>query len=925
MTKKMINSIKGLDRLTRISLIAILLVLMTTCFMVYAMAASNVTFSGFSPTSGSSNNYIATADIKVTVTSTTPVAASDVQMKVDNVTVYPSVTSSGAGAYLVKYSPTTALANGSHTVNVSVLDSAATSGTKSTSWSFTIDAFPVISTLQPTANAVIETASPKLSASVRDNYDNLNVAVMKIDGSIVPATLRYSTYWVGDEDGNGYMATNPKMGTVEYQAAGLSDGVHTAEVTVTDARGYSSTKSWNFTVATKPVFSNFLPQTNATVKSAPRLEVKVTESQLAANTIVVKDNGSTLMHSYSDSTNIISVDKDFSYGNHQITVSASDTNGNAGSSSWNFIVDNQAPAINVSSPAVTNNNIAITNGGLNFNATLTDISDIAQNAVLKLDDQAVSADFTYQAKTATVKYSSVLPDGNHTLSLTRSDVAGNLQTQTWNINVNVKPVVSQVTPVNFLSLLKPDIAANIKDANNTITAADIKLIIDGIGVTPIFDSVTGNLLYKPAEPLANEAYHNVTISVYNEASLSTTYSWKFYTSTFAEMADENIVNCSACHTYNPDSSIPFQDVHKNKLKFNGDHDIREQCNACHNVISQPASCILCHQVPDPAPPSFPHGSTPTLKYNMTNFNQSVPFRVQQNRELFDCIICHQPGSPVRGYQAGDTDANPTRVLNNHDIPELHKVSMDSCNKCHAKSLTHEHARAGRTDKEGKAITCNTCHKSTDPNVINAIAKKEKDCTSCHKQTAHEELHISTLDSKCQECHNKEIGTEHINNPKTTSGRNYACETCHESGRNDVKRAIASGNLECAACHNKGHNINISTKVPTDISKYTDYQWTTPIEAFIFNGDSNTPAGYEKGQVVFSDRRDVTVKAVWDYYKQDLTAKGWTLKSNEPVEGAASFEARYDKENRSLVIKSNDSSSGSTHATRIEIWYKTQFE
>jgi hypothetical protein len=109
----------------------------------------------------------------------------------------------------------------------------------------------------------------------------------------------------------------------------------------------------------------------------------------------------------------------------------------------------------------------------------------------------------------------------------------------------------------------------------------------------------------------------------------------------------------------------------------------------------------------------------------------------------DCVICHQPGSGVKGYQGYLTI--PTRTLNNHDIPELHKTE-DTCTQCHAKSLTSEHARDDRTDKNNESMTCKTCHNSTDPVVVKAISDGNTSCSSCHKQP-HNGVH-----SDCKKCH-----------------------------------------------------------------------------------------------------------------------------------------------------------------------------
>jgi hypothetical protein len=192
-----------------------------------------------------------------------------------------------------------------------------------------------------------------------------------------------------------------------------------------------------------------------------------------------------------------------------------------------------------------------------------------------------------------------------------------------------------------------------------------------------------------------------------------------------------------------------------------------------------------------------------------------PIRITENREQYDCIVCHQPGSQVKGYEG--YLSTPTRILNNHDIPELHKTSDESCTKCHAQSLTHEHARDERTDKDGNPITCNTCHQSTDTKVIQAIKDKNLSCSACHGEASHDELHVNTeMSDNCTGCHSNTLTTEHKN-------RDIKCAGCHDSQDPIVVKAIANKDKTCQACHTKPiheaqhaecKNCHKSNSVPT---------------------------------------------------------------------------------------------------------------
>jgi hypothetical protein len=451
--------------------------------------------------------------------------------------------------------------------------------------------------------------------------------------------------------------------------------------------------------------------------------------------------------------------------------------------------------------------------------------------------------------------------------------------------------------------------------------------LNGQDVNFDYDPVSGSLTYTPAEALPNEAYYNVSVSAQDNGGLSTSLNWTFYISTYPEMADSGMESCSACHETYPKSAIPFQSLHKN-VSFYGSHS-DNRCYACHSYISYPAECWQCHGEEDGSGgwiDEAPHGSTPNIKYRLQNYDTTKAFRVLENREMWDCVICHQPNSPVLGWSGALV--KPTRILNNHDIPELHKTAESSCNDCHALSLTREHAREGRVDQDGGSITCNTCHKSTDPGVMAAITDKNKNCSACHGMADHESLHTGDLDSNCQTCHVSALSQEHLNNPKTNPDKDYNCETCHTSSAdNKVKRTIAANNLNCAGCHTQGHNILFVDKVPADIPIYSGFAWTLPIEASIFNGDTSTPAGYEAGQVVFSNRRhDITIDELWSYYNEQLTANGWQLMSDAPQPGAAVISAEFEKQARYVTVKCystelSDGAGPTSYGYRTEIWYK----
>ena len=573
--------------------------------------------------------------------------------------------------------------------------------------------------------------------------------------------------------------------------------------------------------------------------------------------------------------------------------------------------------------------ITITNGVLKFWARLTDVVDIKDNATLKLNGTPLDIDFRYKGYTDTcsadqpyiitstkeayVSYEKKVIDGeNHTLELYTEDIYGFGRTWIWTFNVQSPPTISNVAPVKYgVKQVQPVISATLWE-NDHLSSIVMKL--NGVDVNYQYDPNTDKITYIPSEPLVDESNYTVSLTATDGIGLTASSTWKFTVNSYPDMYDGNVTSCQSCHA-NQSSREPYEAIHPEYL-FLG-HESR--CDNCHRYITVPDPCSSCHYagqvIPDPFPP---HNEYPAAKYSPKGYSTTDPLRVTTNREVWDCVICHQPGAGTK--------------VNNHDIPQLHVVPLtqdsESCTECHARSLTREHARDGRVDEAGNAINCNTCHMSTDSAVKAAITAKDKSCSACHGFADHESVHVSNLDSNCQTCHAGALTQEHLNNPTTNPDKNYTCDTCH-AGTADktVKRTIAANNRNCAGCHTQGHNMLFVDKVPVDIPLYSEFAWTTPIEASIFAGEAVSPAGYEAGQVVISNRRqDVTADDLWTYYNQQLTANGWQLKSGAPQPSATVITAEFEKQERYTTIKLyntalSDGAGSEAYGYRVEIWYK----
>ncbi|MGC8936219.1 MAG: PGF-pre-PGF domain-containing protein [Candidatus Methanomethylicaceae archaeon] len=153
-----------------------------------------------------------------------------VRLLLDNVDVTALAT---VNSTTLTYKPLTDLSEGNHSLYFEVKD---TSGNKaSKSWSFTVSipvadtTPPVISTPVPPDGSLLRNATVTIGASYSDNMAiDLASVELKVDNvKVVPTKLTPSG--------------------VEYTAT-LSEGTHTASLTVKDTSGNVATATWSFTI-----------------------------------------------------------------------------------------------------------------------------------------------------------------------------------------------------------------------------------------------------------------------------------------------------------------------------------------------------------------------------------------------------------------------------------------------------------------------------------------------------------------------------------------------------------------------------------------------------------------------------------------------------------------------------------------------------
>ena len=874
--------------------------------------------------------------------------ANHVRMFVDGEAVTPVVGALENNVLEISYVPQQSLYDGIHAVRVEVLD-IQENMYKTTAWSFTVDAAPKVVKRTPVAGSLLNKSSTAVTVEVRHATRAIdgNSVSAKVNG--VPVAVQY-THWI--EEYNGVIEyEDTRYGFITFNAVGLHDGANTLEIRVADVQGNLLVDTWTLNVAEVPVFSGMTPANKGEVRILSQVSVLIHDNtSVNWGSVVMKVNGSVVPHVTDPANNMVKYLHNFATGTYQVNVAAKDLAGNLNSVTWSFIVDKNPPTLRnfyyrtddsgVAGTVHNFNGLIIKNGILKFTGELTDsLVALNSNATAtligtetktgKAVNQLLDITFRYEGmvdsctgmyivtnkKRAYLSYAGVIKDGNYTLVVYAEDSVGNSVTQTFAFKVETPPVIDNLTPLKYgVQERTPEISATVKDLNGTIVPESIVMKVNGDVVAHKYDATKNKVTYTPAVALADEIYYTVYLTASDDQGLTTTRSWKFYINAknWPDMSDSSYTNCTSCHAISGGTNALENGTTHKRLQFSGGHNY-SGCYSCHGYISYPADCAQCHGE-EGYYDYAPHGSSPDIKYWATNYDPYFPLRVKENREMFDCVICHQPGTQLKAYVGAWS--TPTRLMSSHDIPDLHRVDTENCSECHAMSLTREHARDGRKDGNGQPMTCVTCHESQRTDVTTAISTGDTDCGACHgietTGAGHASMHEVNYGAQCAECHGTNMMSEKVYHQND-------CNGCHSSTVPKVLDAIRLQNRTCFGCHESPHGVKMMV-LRDDIPMYSGLTWSKPDPARVWAGEGWLPEQLNNDQalVLFSERMSISQQTVYQYYKDEMNSKGWTLV--EDTSGDGTFNLLYRKGRRHCLIQLYNGvapgSSGSGNIYRI---------
>lgn len=329
----------------------------------------------------------------------------------------------------ISYVPGTALADGTHTVQLSASDKAGNAA-DSIQWSFTTDTTPpVVSGFTPADGSILADNSPTVSASLADATSGLGADTISlhVDGEAVEAVFA-----------DGVLSYAP--------AEGLEDGLHAVQLDVSDIAGNATSVTWSFMTDTvKPTVTPTVPL-DGSILNTPVAEIAAsyadTTSGINVSSVVMRINGESVPASATVSGATYTPETPLGPDEYAVSVEVADLAGNTETWSWFFTVDTAPPVVDTVLPqdgTLTGNNTT----GIQVSLG-DDISGVNPDTfVLQVNGDDVSAGVQANATEAGYRFTwtpqTPYADGTVNVSVQCADKAGNVLQHASSFTVDTTP------------------------------------------------------------------------------------------------------------------------------------------------------------------------------------------------------------------------------------------------------------------------------------------------------------------------------------------------------------------------------------------------------------------------------------------------------------------------------------------------------
>ena len=405
-------------------------------------------------------------------------------------TFAPSAPGTSSGSWT--WSETAPLSDGVHTVTITATDNQTIPASGSTTFTFIVtDVMPaVVVTSSP--GTVMQTTNASASGTFSDFDDNI-ISLTASEGKITPA--------------------NPGniIGTWSWsESAPLSVGAHTVTITATNADFSTAVTTFTFNVelcGNLGVSVTSLPTTTAENDNASFsglfndcMTGAVVTSLTASEGTVTPASPGTMSGTWTWSETA-----PLSDGSHIITITATDTSGNTGSTAFTLLVTDVMPTVTVtSSPTdVGDNHTASASGGFaDFDDNVTSLT-ASEGLIMPAAPGSATGNWSWSEAPPLVA-------GTHTVTITATNADGSVATTAFKFAIfELPPVIVTTSPASLPENNNASAGGTFADPGGVITS----LTSSEGAVTPASPgTASGNWTWSESAPLL-DGPHTVTITV----------------------------------------------------------------------------------------------------------------------------------------------------------------------------------------------------------------------------------------------------------------------------------------------------------------------------------------------------------------------------------------------------------------------------
>ena len=365
---------------------------------------------------------------------------------------------------------------------------------------------PVLSITAPVTGSTVNTTMPHIALTYNDVKGTSEPAASGVNVASLKVLL-------DGVDETSLFTERPNDASADVPASlALSQGAHTITASIQDNAGNTATATSQFQVATQSTLALQIVQPAAGVfLNTLTVPVQLTFSDnIAINTssLKVTVNGVDRSSAFSVTASGATGNVPGQAGANQIVASISDVSGKQVTASVAFNVDTVAPTLTIAHPAPGSTHGS---SAVEFSVQYSDDQALDLTS-LKIAVDGTAVPFTETATTATGTVT--LADGNHTLTASIKDKAGNAATasSTFSVDTTAPNIhISQPAPGTIQNTASVQVQVQYGD-NENINTGSFKLAIDGVDQTSFFTVTATGATASLAGPFA-EGSHTITAQI----------------------------------------------------------------------------------------------------------------------------------------------------------------------------------------------------------------------------------------------------------------------------------------------------------------------------------------------------------------------------------------------------------------------------